>query len=81
MLEMTNGANNNDNNASPLAPPTLAEVVNRYIPSLTFMNQVVPSTLRTPTTVSTSPTTIARSFSAFTSDRGTRGSETRARRE
>ena len=42
--EMTNGANNIRNNASPLAPPTLAEVVNRYIPSLTFMNQVVPST-------------------------------------
>jgi len=43
--EMTNGANNNNNNnASPLAPPTLAEVVHMYIPSLTFMNQVVPST-------------------------------------
>jgi hypothetical protein len=41
-----NGANNN-NNASPLAPPTLAEVVNRYIPSLTFMNQVVPHTTNT----------------------------------
>ena len=44
--EMTNGANNR-NNASPLAPPTLAEVVNRYIPSLTFMNQVVPHTTNT----------------------------------
>tara|TARA_Y100000746_G_scaffold221216_1_gene220500 strand:- start:110 stop:661 length:552 start_codon:yes stop_codon:yes gene_type:complete len=45
--EMTNGANNR-NNASPLAPPTLAEVVNRYIPSLTFMNPVVPHTTNTP---------------------------------
>ena len=47
--EMTNGANNNSNsNASPLAPPTLAEVVNRYIPSLhTFMSPVVPHTTNT----------------------------------
>ena len=42
-----NNDNNNNNNASPLAPPTLAEVVNRYIPSLTFMNQVVPHTTNT----------------------------------
>ena len=48
--EAWDDANNNDNNsnASPLAPPTLAEVVNRYIPSLTFMNPVVPHTTNTP---------------------------------
>ena len=48
--EAWDDANNNDNNsnASPLAPPTLAEVVHRYIPSLTFMNPVVPHTTNTP---------------------------------